>query len=249
LALATYGFGILLEQSSTTPTHVRPTTAASPPPARRDHLGLALFSDKGFYYLLLAFVVLTVVIIQAILRGRMGRLLKGLSDSPVASRPTGDGQRHEGAGLLHLGRLAAIAGALLASLFSYGLGTNYSSFASLTCGHLDHHRRRRPLYAILAAVAYASSRATSPWPTSAPTSKSSSASRPPPSRSRPTGPARARRGAQLLGPPGGPGPRGGPKRDRGRAPGDPGRPSEIASAHHDRELAARTSVPASPRPG
>src|ERR1700728_349627 len=86
LALATLGFGILLEQVFyDTNLMFGPTTGGIAAP-RPDVtiLGWHLFSDKGFYYLLLAFVVLTVVIVQAILRGRMGRLLKGLSDSPVA---------------------------------------------------------------------------------------------------------------------------------------------------------------------
>ena len=51
--------------------------------------------------------------------------------------------------------LAAIAGALLASLFSYGLGTNYSSFASLTMvAILTITVVGDPWYAILAALAY-----------------------------------------------------------------------------------------------
>jgi ABC-type branched-subunit amino acid transport system permease subunit len=76
LALATYGFGILLEQMFyDTNLMFGPTTGGIAAP-RPDVtiLGWHLFSDKGFYYLLLAFVVLTVIIIQAILRGRMGRL-------------------------------------------------------------------------------------------------------------------------------------------------------------------------------
>ena len=95
--------------------------------------GWHLFSDKGFYYVLLVFVVLTVVVVQAILRGRMGRLLKGLRRFAGGPRdPRGDGQRHEGAGVLHLGRPGRHRRGLLASLYDYGLGTNYSSFSSLT---------------------------------------------------------------------------------------------------------------------
>jgi ABC-type branched-subunit amino acid transport system ATPase component len=158
LALATYGFGILLEQMFyDTNLMFGPTTGGIAAP-RPDVtiLGWHLFSDKGFYYLLLAFVVLTVVIIQAILRGRMGRLLKGLSDSPVALETHGATVNVMKVLVFCISAaLAAIAGALLASLFSYGLGTNYSSFASLTMvAILTIMVIGDPWYAIIAALAY-----------------------------------------------------------------------------------------------
>ncbi len=135
LALATYGFGILLEQMFyDTNLMFGPTTGGIPAP-RPDVsiLGWHLYTDKGFYYLLLVFVVLTVAVVTAILRGRMGRLLKGLSDSPVALETHGATVNVMKVLVFCItAGLAAIAGALLASLFSYGLGTNYSSFASLT---------------------------------------------------------------------------------------------------------------------
>jgi ABC-type branched-subunit amino acid transport system ATPase component/branched-subunit amino acid ABC-type transport system permease component len=158
LALATYGFGILLEQMFyDTNLMFGPTTGGIPAP-RPDVtiLGWHLFSDKGFYYLLLVFVVINVVIIQAILRGRMGRLLKGLSDSPVALETHGATVNVMKVLVFCISAaLAAIAGALLASLFSYGLGTNYSSFASLTLVTiLTITVIGDPWYAIIAALAY-----------------------------------------------------------------------------------------------
>ena len=158
LALATYGFGILLEQMFyDTNLMFGPTTGGIAAP-RPDVtiLGWHLYTDKGFYYLLLAFVVLNVVVIQAILRGRMGRLLKGLSDSPVALETHGATVNVMKVLVFCItAGLAAIAGALLASLFSYGLGTNYSSFASLTMvAILTIMVVGDPWYAILAAVAY-----------------------------------------------------------------------------------------------
>jgi ABC-type branched-subunit amino acid transport system ATPase component/branched-subunit amino acid ABC-type transport system permease component len=156
LALATYGFGILLEQMFyDTNLMFGPTTGGIPVPRPNvTILGWHLFSDKGFYYLLLVFVVLTVVIIQAILRGRMGRLLKGLADSPVALETHGATVNVMKVLVFCItAGLAATAGALLASLYGYGLGTNYGSFNSLTMVALlvivvvgD------PWYAIIAAV-------------------------------------------------------------------------------------------------
>ncbi len=159
LALATYGFGILLEQMFyDTNLMFGPTTGGIAAP-RPDVtiLGWHLYTDKGFYYLLLAFVVLTVVVIQAILRGRMGRLLKGLSDSPGRPRdPRGDGQRHEGAGLLHhRPAWPPSPGPSWPACSAMGSGTNYSSFASLTMvAILTITVVGDPWYAILAALAY-----------------------------------------------------------------------------------------------
>ncbi len=158
LALATYGFGILLEQMFyDTNLMFGPTTGGIAAP-RPDVtiLGWHLYTDKGFYYLLLAFVVLNVVVVTAILKGRMGRLLKGLSDSPVALETHGATVNVMKVLVFCItAGLAAIAGALLASLFSYGLGTNYSSFASLTMvAILTIMVVGDPWYAILAAIAY-----------------------------------------------------------------------------------------------
>jgi len=158
LALATYGFGILLEQMFyDTNLMFGPTTGGIATPRPDVSIwGWQLFSDKGFYYLLLVFVVLTVIVVQAILRGRMGRLLKGLSDSPVALETHGATVNVMKVLVFCISAgLAAIAGALLASLFNYGLGTNYSSFASLTMvAILVIMVVGDPWYAILAAVAY-----------------------------------------------------------------------------------------------
>jgi ABC-type branched-subunit amino acid transport system ATPase component/branched-subunit amino acid ABC-type transport system permease component len=159
LALATYGFGILLEQMFyTTNMMFGPTTGGIATP--RPHIsifGWHLFSDKGFYYLLLVFVVLNVFVIQAILRGRMGRLLKGLADSPVALETHGATVNVMKVLVFCLtASLAAIAGALLASLYGYGLGTNYDSFSSLTMvAILIIVIMGDPWYAVVAAILYA----------------------------------------------------------------------------------------------
>ncbi len=158
LALATYGFGILLEQMFyETGIMFGPTTGGITTP-RPDItiLGWHLYTDKGFYYLLLLFVVLTVAVVQAILRGRMGRLLKGLADSPVALETHGATTNVMKVLIFCItASMAAIAGALLASLFSYGIGTNYASFNSLVMvAILVIVVMGDPWYAVLAAVAY-----------------------------------------------------------------------------------------------
>jgi branched-subunit amino acid ABC-type transport system permease component/ABC-type branched-subunit amino acid transport system ATPase component len=159
LALATFGFGILLEQMFySTGIMFGPTTSGIAAP--RPDISIFswhLYTDTGFYYVLLAFVVVTVVVLQAIQRGRMGRLLNGMADSPVALETHGATTTVMKVLVFCISAgLAAIAGALLASLFHYGVGSNYASFNSLTLVALlvivvigD------PWYGILAALAFA----------------------------------------------------------------------------------------------
>ena len=159
LALATFGFGILLEQMFyTTNVMFGPTTSGIAAPRPKISIfGWHLYTDKGFYYVLLLFVVATVVILLAIQRGRMGRLLSGLADSPVALETHGATTTVMKVLVFCISAgLAAVAGALLASLFHYGTGNNYASFNSLTLVALlvivvvgD------PWYGVLAAIAYA----------------------------------------------------------------------------------------------
>src|SRR6516165_6708710 len=82
LAVATFGFGILVEQLFyTRKVMFGPTTAGIAAPRPQVSIGgWHLYTDTGFYYVLLIFVVATVVLLLAIQRGRMGRLLAGLAD-------------------------------------------------------------------------------------------------------------------------------------------------------------------------
>jgi branched-subunit amino acid ABC-type transport system permease component len=80
LALATFGFAVLLEQlvyplgfmfggSSGTIRAPRPDVA---------------HGDRAYYYVVLAFVVATVALVIALNRSRLGRLLRAMADSPTA---------------------------------------------------------------------------------------------------------------------------------------------------------------------
>ena len=158
LALATFGFGILLEQMFyTTNLMFGPTTSGIAAPRPNISIGgWHLYTDKGFYYVLLAFVVVTVVVLQAIQRGRMGRLLSGLADSPVALETHGATTNVVKVLVFCISAgLAAVAGALLASLLHYGVGSNYSSFNSLTLvALLVIVAVGDPWYGIVAALGY-----------------------------------------------------------------------------------------------
>src|SRR5277367_3772126 len=91
LALATLGFGILLQYLFYPTNLMFGLTTAGIPAPRPDVsiFGLSLASDKGFYYVLLAAAVLSTAVIMVIQRSRLGRLLGALADSPLALETQG----------------------------------------------------------------------------------------------------------------------------------------------------------------
>jgi ABC-type branched-subunit amino acid transport system ATPase component/branched-subunit amino acid ABC-type transport system permease component len=80
LALATFGFALLMQQLYF-PLSIGFTTATAGRPMPRP-TGFA--SDFRYYYVVLAFLVLSALGMIAIHRSRLGRMLRGLSDSPLA---------------------------------------------------------------------------------------------------------------------------------------------------------------------
>ncbi len=158
LALATFGFGILLEQMFYTTTLMfGPTTSGIPAPRPDYSIGpWHMATDSGYYYVLLVFALLTVGAIIGIHQGRMGRLLAALSDSPTALETHGTTTNVVRVLIFCISAaLASLSGALLAVLFNYSVGSNYSSFNSLilvalvvisVCGV--------PWYGLIAAFGY-----------------------------------------------------------------------------------------------
>jgi ABC-type branched-subunit amino acid transport system ATPase component/branched-subunit amino acid ABC-type transport system permease component len=158
LALATFGFGILLEQMFYTTTFMfGPTTAGIAVPRPDVSIGpWHMATDTGFYYVLLVIALLSVVAIIGIQRGRMGRLLAALSDSPTALETHGTTTNVVRVLIFCISAtFASLSGALLAVLFHYSVGSNYSSFNSLilvalvvisVCG--------MPWYGLIAAFGY-----------------------------------------------------------------------------------------------
>ena len=134
LALATLGFGILL-QYLFYPTNLMfgLTTAGIPAPRPQVSVfGLSLASDKGFYYVLLAAAVLSTLVIIVIQRSRMGRLLGALADSPVALETQGAATNVIKVSIFCISAaFASLAGALMAIEIHYAVGSNYDPFESL----------------------------------------------------------------------------------------------------------------------
>ncbi|HZQ58158.1 MAG TPA: branched-chain amino acid ABC transporter permease/ATP-binding protein [Acidimicrobiales bacterium] len=80
LALATFGFGIMVERLLYARGFMF-TVLESGRPMPRPSWGS---SNHGYYYVVLAFVAVTAVTMVVIHEARIGRLLRGLADSPVA---------------------------------------------------------------------------------------------------------------------------------------------------------------------
>jgi branched-subunit amino acid ABC-type transport system permease component len=82
LALATFGFGVLMERVAYPTGLMFGRTGLRVAP--RPDLGLfPTASDKGFYYVVLALAVLSCGAVALVARSRLGRLLRAMSDSPV----------------------------------------------------------------------------------------------------------------------------------------------------------------------
>ena len=135
LALATFGFGIFVEQMFYNQSFMF-GSATDGVPAPRPHVDLAgwhLDSDTGFYYVILLIVLLATAFTLAVQRGRLGRLLRAMSDSPLGLEAYGTSVNLTKVVVFCISAaMASVSGALLAMLFHYGVGGNYASFNSLT---------------------------------------------------------------------------------------------------------------------
>jgi len=133
LALATFGFGILVERLGFTTGLMFGKIGARVAP--RPHgrlLGVDLAGDRGFYYVVLGVVVLGVLAVWAVDRTRLGRLLQGLAGSPIALTTQGATVNITRVLVFALSAaLAGVAGALFAALSGSINGTPFNSLQSL----------------------------------------------------------------------------------------------------------------------
>jgi len=133
LALATFGFGILL-QFMFYPLQQMfggiglPVTVPTP---KLLALGLTQ-SPKSYYYLCLILALLVTGLIIAITRGRLGRLLRGLADSPVGLATSGASINATRVLVFCISAfLAAIAGVLAAGAVGQASPESYPPLNSL----------------------------------------------------------------------------------------------------------------------
>jgi ABC-type branched-subunit amino acid transport system ATPase component/branched-subunit amino acid ABC-type transport system permease component len=135
LALATFGFGIFVEQMFYNEPYMFGSQTDGVPAPRPDISlgGWNLGSDTGFYYVILLIVLLATALTLALQRGRLGRLLRAMSDSPLGLESYGTNINLTKVVVFCVSAaMASVSGALLAMLFHYGVGGNYASFSSLT---------------------------------------------------------------------------------------------------------------------
>lgn len=135
LALATLGFGILLEQMIYTQDFMFGPTAEGIKAARPSfdlgpfHAG----TDTGIYFVILAVVVIVGVGVAVLSETRLGKLLRAMGDSPLALETAGLNVNVTRVIVFCISAfIAAISGALTASLYTFAIGSNFPSFSSLT---------------------------------------------------------------------------------------------------------------------
>jgi ABC-type branched-subunit amino acid transport system ATPase component/branched-subunit amino acid ABC-type transport system permease component len=135
LALATLGFGVFVEQMFYTSSFMfgdLTNGVAAPRPAISIG-GWHLYTDQGFYYVILIAAVVTIALIMVIQRTRLGRLLRALSDSPLALEAYGTGINVTRVIVFCISAaVASLAGCLLAMLFHFSVPSNYDYFNSIT---------------------------------------------------------------------------------------------------------------------
>ncbi|HZE66736.1 MAG TPA: ABC transporter permease [Sporichthyaceae bacterium] len=128
LGLATLGFGILLNQFFYSKSYM--FGFGSVETGRPGYWGLD--DDKRYYYLLLAFAVLAVGLVLIIERSRLGRLLRGMADAPVALSTLGLAVNVSRVLVFCVaGFMAGISGALYASMFGAVKSDSYFFLQSL----------------------------------------------------------------------------------------------------------------------
>jgi ABC-type branched-subunit amino acid transport system ATPase component/branched-subunit amino acid ABC-type transport system permease component len=134
LALATLGFGILLEQMVYTMGWMFGPSSNGLPTTRPDLSigGFQLGSDEGMYFVVVAFVVVIAVTVAVLTETRLGKLLRAMGDSPVALDTYGVNVNVIRVLVFCISAfIAAVAGALTASVNTYAIGDEFPSFSSL----------------------------------------------------------------------------------------------------------------------
>lgn len=122
LGLATLGFGILLSAYAYNQSWMFGFGQLD---TGRPHF-MGMNDDKHYYYLLLVIAAIAVGIVVAVERSRLGRLLRGLADSPVALTTLGTNVNVSRVLVFCLSTfLAGVSGATFASQFA---ATNQASF-------------------------------------------------------------------------------------------------------------------------
>ena len=129
LALATFGFGVTMEQMGY-PLWIMFGSSSLGQAVNRPSFAQG---DVAYYYLALAFAVAAALLLMWLVRSRLGRLLKAMADSPVALTTQGTSVVVTRVLVFCISAfLAAISGALFGGVVHTVTSTDFSAFSSLT---------------------------------------------------------------------------------------------------------------------
>jgi len=133
LALATFGFGVLLQGMFYTQSYMFGANGLGINEPRPHVSFWNVTSDKGYYYLVLVLAALAALLVVALTRSRLGRLLRGAADSPLALETSGTSVNVTRGLVFCLSAfLAAFGGALAAVGQSTVSADSYQPLLSLT---------------------------------------------------------------------------------------------------------------------
>lgn len=128
LALATLGFGLLLQQTGFRYSILFGATGSVPTPRPGWADG-----PWAYYYVALAAVFLSAVAVKVVERARLGRLLRALADSPTALSTLGANVTvSRNLAFVLSAFLAGVSGAILGGVPQHSNSTNYQALASLS---------------------------------------------------------------------------------------------------------------------
>lgn len=133
LALATFGFGILLQYMFYSEPYMFGGNGLGITVPRPHWSAIGITgSDRSYYYVCLAFAVFTSIALLGINRGRLGRLLRALADSPMGLATSGTSTHVTRVLVFCISAfVAAIAGALAAGAIGQASGDSYPPITSL----------------------------------------------------------------------------------------------------------------------
>ena len=129
LALATFGFGVTMEQMGY-PLWLMFGSSSLGQAVNRPSFAQG---DIAYYYLVFAFAVLVSLMVMWLVRSRLGRLLRGMADSPVALATHGTSVMVTRVLVFCVSAfLAAISGALFGGVVHTVTSSDFTAFSSLT---------------------------------------------------------------------------------------------------------------------
>jgi ABC-type branched-subunit amino acid transport system ATPase component/branched-subunit amino acid ABC-type transport system permease component len=154
LAVATFGFGLLVQNMFYQTNVMFGQTSLGLIVPSPSIPGLDINSTNLLYYIVLAFVLVTAILVVVLTRTRLGRLLRGLSDSPRGLAALGANVTSARVLVFCLSAfIAAVAGGLLGAIQTQASGLSYDPSTSLTLMALIVIAvGSEPWYAVIGAI-------------------------------------------------------------------------------------------------